>query len=310
MRLLQNMAALPTYGSAAETHADWMEFRALTSADDFASWVSHQRDLKVAGSLDADSGTARADEKLEQLVEDVIAELSDRRSHCGGDESYPFVVHASGLEYVDRPASLAYRFQLLLTVFGHDAAPSVERGDRLFEDLAAEALFNYLGGGSGAQRSVFGFPRRLMPTNFREAVDTLCDSLGEGEGVQDVPEASGQKDAYLDVVAWRHFPDRRLGKLIMFGQCATGLNWKDKYRDLQPQKWCRAWMRRMPMVDPVPAFFIPRRAEPAYWRRTSIYGGILFDRCRVAAFVADPEPELRKKLRSWIAEALATEAVL
>ena len=301
------MATLPTYGDSAETHADWMELRALTSVDRFASWVSYKRDLTVGGSLDAEEVNASADERLETLVEDLVAELSDRRKHCGGECNYPFLVGAHGIECLGGSTSLAYRFQLLLTVLGRDVAPGVGRGDRLFEDLAAEALFNYLGGGSGVERSVFGFPRRLMPTSFRDAVNTLCDRIGEGKGGQEVPEASDQKDAYLDVVAWRDFPDRRLGKLIAFGQCATGENWKDKFRDLQPDKWCRSWMRRSPVVTPVSTFFMPRRAERDYWRRTNIYGGIVFDRCRVAAFTADLESDLRQKLNAWISEALSGE---
>lgn len=270
----------------------------------FVSWVTHQRDVAVGASFDAGSRDTREDEKLEILIDDVVAELGDRQKHCGGEDRYPFSVNSGGLEYNERAATLSYRFQLLLTVLGHNAAPVAGSGDQLFEDLCAEALYYYLGGRDGTERCVFGFPRRLMPGGFPEAVDSLCRVLGEGDGAQDVPESSDQKDAYLDVVAWRHFPDRRHGKLIVFGQCATGVNWKTKFRDLQPRKWCSAWMSRMPTVTPVPAFFVPRRAEPTYWRRTSIYGGIVFDRCRVAYLTRELEVGVANKLRRWTEAAL------
>ena len=297
------MLQLPAYSDPVESHADWLEYQALLQPGQLTSWISHQRDLLIGGTTDEAGSVDRAAEAIERLMEDVVAELSDRQSHCGGKDYYPFMLESGGISFKSVTQGPSYVFQLVLTLLGERAG--VERGERLFEDLCAEALYYYIGGDRGADRTAFGFPRRVLPPGFRDAVSALCGRMGEGQSAQDdAPETSDQKDAYLDIVAWKDFPDRRPGKLIIFGQCATGQDWKRKYRDLQPSKWCSLWLNRMPTVTPVPAFFVPRRIERSYWRRATSYGGIVFDRCRLAALTLELPEDLSRRLHRWIAETV------
>ena len=129
--------------------------------------------------------------------------------------------------------------------------------------------------------------------------------MGEGLGCKSRPELPNQKDAQLDVVAWREFNDARKGKLIAFGQCATGQNWRDKLLELPPtQDWCTYWMKDRPATWPVRMFFVPHRVEFKHWMHTCVQAGILFDRCRIAVHTTGIDEDLRERCRKWATDVL------
>src|SRR5207249_864771 len=115
-----------------------------------------------------------------------------------------------------------YLFLLLLSKFGKDAGPSGIDAACLFEKVCIEAARSYFGGLKlGVEGYHFGAPRRSTPKKFADALNEMCTRMGEGVGCRlDRPRVNVQKDAKLDLVVWRHFPDNRAGKLIGFGQCA------------------------------------------------------------------------------------------
>lgn len=204
----------------------------------------------------------------------------------------------------------------LLSWFGEKVGPKGESGAKLFEEICARAIERYLGGDdrkrkTGGQDSVrahvFGFPRRLLPKGFAAAVDKLCAEIGEGSGHRKHSRVPNQKDGKLDIVAWRDFEDGRRGKLIAFGQCATGAKWREKYLELPPPaKWCGLWMRELPWVDPIRSFFVPHRIEyEAYWEEACSYGGILFDRCRIAQLTTQLDGDVADRLAGWSKYVLA-----
>lgn len=298
------MPELPKVSDPSEVHADWIEWRSLATPEHYVSWSDYQRDLRIGGS---DESRDEIDDELEVLTNDIVAEI-EARTEASGDQAmnYPFIVSDQGLSYLSDREAPAYIFQLLLTIFGRHAGPPGTYGDRLFEDLCAEALFNYLGGVSGLKTLVFGFPRRVLPAGFKGAVDQLCRELKEGVRGKSAPETEDQKDAHLDLVAWRGFPESRPGQLIVFGQCSTGMDWFGKIHELQPQNWCRLWLEEQPLVPPLASFFVPRRIEPLQWRRASVYGGVLFDRCRINWLLPTPSSSLTERLHSWIDYVLAS----
>ncbi len=303
--------SLPNFSDAPEVQADWLEWTALARRTGFVSWTSYQRDLNTAGSVDAldldqeDDETVdgqEAEDLLEDIVNEISRELRLRTKACGGAEGvYPYQSDNDGVTYQPNDASLTYRFLLLLSLFGNDAGPKGSHPERLFEDLCSMALQRYLGDEQpGLSSVVFGFPRRILPKHFPKAVNDLCDRLGEGGGAADRPIKDKQKDAKLDLVAWRTFPDGRRGKLVSFGQCATGDNWTDKSHELQPPKWCRLWMQDSAGLDPFGSLFIPHRPIEDQWLVACNYGGVLFDRCRISWLVPDPAGDLGQKLGDWI----------
>ncbi|MGB6942222.1 MAG: hypothetical protein WBE37_07510 [Bryobacteraceae bacterium] len=296
---------LPNIGDPPEVQADWLEWNALTVSPSFVSWASYQSDLTQAGSDDALDVLQDQveDDFLEDVVNEVENEIRLRSIACGGETGfYPYQTTRDGIAYSSTDRDLTYRFLLLLSLFGKDAGPKRSHPERLFEDLCSIALHEYLGGrGSGLEREVFGFPRRLLPKHFPKGLEALCKRLCEGGGPSGREPEEDQKDAKLDLVSWRAFPDGRRGKLIGFGQCATGEDWTDKAFELQPQKWCALWMKDAAGIDPFATLFIPHRPEENKWLIAARYGGVLFDRCRIAWLVPyPPEEKLAKNIQAWV----------
>lgn len=310
----------PSASSPPQELADWLELRAISSADMNSSIQDLARELRRSATTDAlvqEDGEVEeepppyasdpGDEKTQAAAEDAFAEIEDRRGACAGragGSQYPFAVDDGYLTLMEGQDRSIYLFLLLLSVCGKDAGPPGLNGEHLFEDVCAEALKLYFGGPPHANSVVFGSPRRVLPVGFQKAVDQLCRDLGEGERCRHRPTRKFQKDAKLDIVAWRDFPDRRRGKLIGFGQCATGSNWPDKVTELLPDHFCRMWFSDQPTVTPVKAFFVPHRIDPARWTDTCSAAGIVFDRCRIAASIHEAGPDLVEKCRNWSQTAL------
>lgn len=304
---------VPLATAHAVEHADWLEVAALSAADRNSSIQDLASALRRTGSgeeiedvqsdEDAPMGD-RGGETLEPVVDAAFAEVEDRAKACGG--TYPFALDDSAIQGSRRTRNAVYAFLLLVSKFGKDAGPPGLNVPQLFEEIAEVAIKNCLGGErNGIQTYQFGFPRRVKPGGFRDALDDLCETLGEGSRSKDRPTSEDQKDAALDLVAWRAFPDGRSGKIMAWGQCATGEDWREKLTDLQPHSWASSWMAEMPTVLPLRAFFVPHRVRRDRWDVAAIHGGVLFDRCRIAALASRLPKELGERCRSFNRHVLA-----
>ena len=307
--------ALPASSAPREQLADWLELRTLVVEAKSTSFRDVVGQYKIGGITDStkeyEEGAdvdIEEDDACEALAESVFAEISERERACGGPgTSYPYQVSGDLVNGLPSIEASIYTFLALLSEFGKDAGPTHGEGAKLFEEVSAKAAEVYLGGYHDAVHStVFGFPRRLLPTGFRAALDQLCSDLGEGICHRpERPLIEHQKDAKLDIVAWREFADRRPGKLIAFGQCATGQDWGEKIAELpNTDKWCSWWMADMPAVLPIRLFFVPHRIEYDAWSWTNMIGGILFDRCRIAHLTADIDSDIASRCAKWSAHVL------
>ena len=251
--------------------ADWLELLALTSPDLNSSRGDLEGALRIASQSQLDD-----DEAIEGKVQEVFSELEQRQQSAG--ESYPFTVDFRGILQAKSgwDAFPAYAFCLLLSNCGSD--DYIKTG-KLFEQLSCYAIDGYLQ--CDGNVVPFGSPRVSLGKPFHQAVEELCDLIGEGEGYSQKP-ALNSKDDRVDLVAWRSFADKRSGKLLIFGQCASGRNWKEKLSELNPDAFCDLWMSCAPMSPKVKAFFVPYRIDHERWDYCVRYGGILFDRCRIA----------------------------
>ena len=289
----------PSAGDEVVRHADWCEWRLLTTNAEFFAWSDYAAVLrKFASEAEASAELEVPDDPFEALMDALASELQARETAAGG--AYPFYVTPTGLQRSAK-SFISYEFMLALALFGDDQAETAIHPERVFEKLCSEALAAYLGRpAAGARSEVFGFPRPVLPKSFRGAVEALCKLVGEGLGCKCEPNEN-MKDASLDVVGWRQFPDGSPSQLLVFGQCATGDNWPDKLNELQPLKWCQLWLAEIPAVVPVAAFFLPRRVESANQRRARVLGGVFFDRCRVAWLTQVPSDDLVREMSEWLA---------
>jgi hypothetical protein len=170
----------------------------------------------------------------------------------------------------------------------------------LFEELAARSAKGYLGG----EVEVFGTSIRQDESGkkrFIDKVNQLANSLREGERFR-VQKTFSTKDAKLDVVAWKPFPDARASQIILFGQCAGGSNWIGKLTELEPDVFWDQWMVRGKVSQLLRSVFIPHRIfDVDEWDKHARDARLLFDRCRIAAsahsLVKKEDPLAKKLLR-------------
>ncbi|HVT19438.1 MAG TPA: hypothetical protein VHQ90_25075 [Thermoanaerobaculia bacterium] len=262
----------------------------------------------IGGDAEVDEAGDRGAEKTQSLAEAAFEEIEDRLEACGGSQvgMYAFRVFPQYIESSEAKQMSVYRFLLLLSEFGKDAGPPGVDGARLFELVSLSAAERYFGCDSSPAHSYhFGSPRRSTNRKFAVALSELCFQMGEGAGCRsDRASRRHQKDAGLDLSVWCPFYDGRSGKLIGFGQCATGSDWKDKLTHLQPQTFCAMWMRDTPAVLPVRLFFVPFRIPRQGWLESSMRGGILFDRCRIASLARGMRPDLLAACDEWATHAV------
>jgi hypothetical protein len=178
----------------------------------------------------------------------------------------------------------------------------------LFERLCTLAAHNYFGGEENNAEAIrFGAPRKTPFAKFSQAIDNLCGQLGEGMGCKDPALASDTGDRGLDIVAWKHFPDRKPGKLVAFGQCSSGSgDWTKKLNELDGTKFSKKWLQEQLLVPPIRFFFVPRRISNDHWRLVGIDAGIVFDRCRIASCLPELDAVLKRDCAN-AAKKLATE---
>jgi hypothetical protein len=272
------MLPLPTRPTDELDLADWCELNAFMAEDRAFSFGDLERTLNQ-------SAVFNTQQDVEEKLSEVAFELEARVIAAG--EGYAFTFDGNNIElHADEDDYYPYLFCLFLSYFGwQQPAGAVVFPARMFERLSSVAARRFVQG----EAIRFAAPREGdVPVPFREAVDYICQRFGEGMGLQPTDEPVGQDDT-LDIVAWRDFPDRLPGKLLLFGQCAAGANWEEKISDLQARDFCDAWMEQAPSSTLLKALFVPHRIESDKWRLRTIKAKLIFDRCRIAYLVHHPD---------------------
>ena len=252
------------------------------------------------------------DDKADVRVEDAYEEIERRLEACGG--GYPFELGSDGqtlrvISACEKPAHVIYKYLLLSTRLNMTNSRyhvGVD-GTQPLESLSAQVAREYLG--DRAEYLVFG---TAACGGFREKVEDLCGRLGEGVGFTDRQGAGrNARDGKLDVVVWKPFTDNLPGKLIGFGQCKTGTDYKDSLPILQPLDFVKKWMHGSPVVDPVRMFFVSESLPLVSEKRieVSIDAGLLFDRCRIVDYCDGVDAATMADVRQWTAAAAAANGL-
>ena len=270
--------------------ADWLEVASLIHARgagsaDLAGLFALLQDSGHDLQLDEVTGEQLESEILEEeralFAEQVLAEIEYRAAVLGGD--YPFVLESIGSQWrIVRlagavaaqlgAARCCYVFCLLASALRDDCLHGARGAElkrlmeRLFQAVAVDAAAAIMHG----EVISFGWPRPAGD-GFRAALAALCGRLRLGVPVQDQPVWSkGQeKDAGIDVIAWREFRDRRAGKLVMLGQVASGRDWMRKSVINDTPRFF-AWFSQLPMEHFIPSIFIPFPQHHECSPRTSV----------------------------------------
>lgn len=264
--------ALPSDITDTIILADWLELLALTAADGNSSHGDLQRALNRLGA-----------ENIDTVCTDSMQELN--RRVAAARDNYPFTFSGTLLRSKgDWRLFTPYVFCLLLSYCNNNKKRITGlRHEVMFEQLSCLAAKRYIDG----DVLRFGSPRDSLPSGFLDALTHVCGAVGEWN-YAGVGRTLRRKDGGLDLVAWKHFPDRKIGKLILFGHCASGENWDAKINELQPSDFCTRWLGgdRSPIVK---SFFIPHRLSPELFEDRAISAKLFFDRCRIAYWVPNDD---------------------
>lgn len=260
--------------------ADWMEINALVDTKDHSTSIEDLvSELKIINSED----------QTEELKNDTSSELLQRIKKL--KNIYPFTYNGILLK-VKRQKSFnrrwTYIFCLLLSYIGVKGGVKIRvwKQDitKLFEEVAGMAAKEFISGKLAESKLLeFGHPRKSWTPEtkgFGKALEVLRNSIGSGQ-IQKNPRTRWQKDAGLDIVAWRDFPDNRSTKIILFGQCAAGDDFRHKMHEITLFEG----FFTMPHSH-IKSLFIPHEIDDTLWEDMTSYPylGILFDRSRISLF--------------------------
>jgi hypothetical protein len=314
--------APPSLNETRSAYADWLEIQALTQPRRLATAAAMSNFLDIAwddvAELD-DEFDAEANEPIDNdiieadrdaLTLTTFEELEYRERVLG--DSYPFRVEGRDLalylkngDLAEPPGRGAYISLLLMTALREKRLQLPEDVQATIPASVAQVLQVYAClaacGYVGGEVASFGFPR-ADGTGFLPALERAFERFGFGTVRKSVPSGlpGNLKDGGIDIIAWRDHPDRMPGKLYLLGQCASGVNWRDKSVREYIEPLHGAWFSVRPATDVIPAMFIPftahgdlkddsKEAWPAtlknhIWYQEMRYG-IVFDRLRIAHYV-------------------------
>ncbi len=243
-------------------------------------------------------------------IGDAWTELRRRKAILGS--ACPYTVSAMRVERVKGwRETPAYSFCLMLSLqvpyrdeftalFGNDYTAQ----GALFERLTVEALGKFgwkthsTGWSKGAANSIL------------DKVEALASHLGEPSRADAVELWTEEraKDGGLDVVAHLPFPDALSGRPLLYVQCASGENWKDK----RSTPVLDLWDKLLDLATrPRRGISIPFALLADDFRRAANYDllSLLLDRHRLSGPALSGKkvwlsPSLTRDLNSWTASRL------
>jgi hypothetical protein len=245
----------------------------------------------------------------ENLSDRIFKEISFREQALG--DSYPFRIQVSGQNWhliarkppVSPGLTLAHNFyiaSLLISAIKYEYI-DVPKNDRirvfmpeLMQIMAVVTAAEYVSG----EAYWMGWPRPNATPKFLSAVEQLIQRamIGRVASANDAYDPASVKDGSVDLVAWRSFSDRKAGKLVMYGQVASGKNWRGKSLRSTYDPHFNNWFVNGPTREKVFSMFIPfMQHEDCKPRKKQVYDnvlsansvkderafGIIFDRLRI-----------------------------
>ena len=263
---------------------------------------------------------------LDARIDRLFAEIALRQR--AGGSAYPFEQQEKR-RLIARDAAGADSYRLLLVLSLADAPFRREKRtsdvERAYDQLAAEALRRFLGRNASAVRFARNShdpddPEDTRPRRFDEAIGWLRDKLDLGPGVDAPPQHEAvnhwedplgltplrsYKDAGVDVVAWWHFEDRRIGFPVLLAQCTVQLSWGRKLNDVNQDLW-RGWIN-FGTVPPQKCLVIPFAidSEEERWPNQTTQAGVIIDRMRFIELLGELDDDhlaqlVSNETRVWL----------
>lgn len=295
---------LPSAKAYKEETADFWEVQAICNPGMYISQT--QISKIIAKELDEiiHEGIESEDDLLDDGLDDVFIELQRRIKFSSN--KYPFKFQKFSMKFEEQTSIIkeVYLFLLFCTRFNmktHKIQNNID-GTLLFEKICAHVAKNYFG--EASQSFVFG---TAEPGNFENKVKDLIEKIGEGKNFQNPNKNQPtKKDDSIDIVVWKDFSDKRIGKLIGFGQCKTGTtSWRDDIHRLKPSDFCGNWFSEQPVLNPIPLVFLCDTMNEDFNFYTAQLGYLVFNRFRILEYIDDNlDINLKTDISMWLNGAL------
>ncbi|GAB2885180.1 hypothetical protein GCM10027202_12210 [Microvirgula curvata] len=277
--------------------------------DDIIADVHHADIHHADNHLDF-SDWSSEDSAIENITSPVIEEIDRRASLLGC--AYPFSRKKASLYYNDSKSHM-YEFCLAISLQSDISSKPWNHFPILFEYASAQLAQYFLGHSSSCYRT--GWPpsnKSIRPSRFKDLISILnTRTNGEFEWRPQAPHAVDYspphqhvKDEGMDFIAWKDFPDKRLGNLILLGQCACGDDWVDKFEDLNEKK-IRQWINPLPSAGFFRVFSVPFHIPGHHvFSHVNAMAGLTFDRVRLTRLAEENSVDFNSKFSEYILKAI------
>jgi hypothetical protein len=308
--------------------ADWVELQALVpstpskvtsarlvrSVNIIDDPVRDEEDEDREGDVELDDDL-RGDRGILNTVDEnlslrVYEELEFRSQALG--ENYPFDLGVAGQNWFlirrERPfqtddgfAHSFYIAALLITAIKYEYVTIAEGHElrkampELMQVMAVLVAAEYING----DVHWMGWPRPDNTGKFLDALNRFIARIAVGRLISTNPafDPAVVKDGSVDLIAWRSFNDGKAGKTVLYGQVASGKNWRSKPLHATMDPHFLGWFQNGPTKERLLSMFIPfMQHEDCKPRKNQVYDdlmlaesekdersmGIIFDRLRIA----------------------------
>jgi hypothetical protein len=272
--------------------ADCLELSSVIEKDGSSAFTELKSSLTPFSSND----------QIDNILTEVTQEISLRVRRLG--EAYPFEINKEIVKLKSNDKiNWAYLFCLMLSYIGPENGNKLKIWNeqkicRKFEKICFLTALNYIKGQCGASEGFhFGTPRVEWGEHKRidRALAQVKYNLNDGNVKYQVPSkkriVADGGDGGLDLIVWRDFPDGRVGKLLLLGQCSAS---KEDYINKASSDELDKFNRDYFAIESqkIKAFFLPhllsdidedKRNEWIKINRVAI----VFDRSRIAIWAQD-----------------------
>jgi hypothetical protein len=298
------MLSIPTRGISRSIKVHKVDLGA------FCDWIEasvlfHDGELSSTDVVDSltENHIYESQDFAAEMIASAWAEL--RRRHSSMGTHAPIEIAGQRIvprgDWRDDPA---HSFCLLLSIgtlyqgwtiqFGRDYTEQGELFEKLTRD-SATAQF------AGWDLHLTGWSR-TNPDVLQDVVAKVGEAVGENVGQVERWTSDSAKEAGLDLVLHRRFPDLRVGGPVYLFQCASGADWPRKVHTPE----MRIWTRIVEFTaEPKKAFATPfALSDNEFVRYTNLVNGMLMDRYRLLSAVQhDPDwlsMPLRGEIIAWM----------
>ena len=293
---------IPTTNATPPDYADFLELMCIANDGEY-SIVNGTKKIAYGSDEIDNEGVESEDDRVYNKLQEALGEIDARKVRC--NNRYPFATRQNSIlldPVCEEHDKLVYLYLLFATRnnMSRNKIKVTIDGTLLFEEISSLIIKNYWG--DRAESFAFG---TSSSGGFRAKIEEIIAKIKEGVKYKDPEETThDEQDGGLDIVVWKSFSDKRKSKLIGFGQCKTGTEWRTSVALPLPEQFCQTYLSEMPYLNPVKIFFTAEVCIQNYEAHAR-KAGLFFDRCRLMDFLPKQLPvDMLTRVQRWTNQSI------